>query len=227
MTEPIHPSTDDCWRACYESGEVHTVAAYLDDGVDINLRAPCSGAAPLDASIWGGHMGLVRYLVERGADVDGVGYSGFTALMAAANQGMVEAVHLLLERGADPNLAAAGTGETPLHCVTSHGYQAGAGACLNALLDAGADPDPRTVPGTPAATFIGGSVTFVGETPLHLAAAYGSASMIRRLLDAGADPQATDARGETPFHWFGRHRRDVPHHVVDRGEGIADRLRPA
>ena len=225
MSKPIHPRTDECWRICYHEGHVTKVKSLLDEGVDINQRAPCSGAAPLDASIWGGHMELFRYLVERGADVNGVGYSDNTALMAATNQVLVDAVELLLERGADPNLASPVTGETPLHQAATHGYRKDMNACMHALLRAGAKPNVKTTPGVPAGTYIGGSVNFVGETPLHLAAAFGDADMIRMLIDAGADVSAVDVRGDTAFNWYGRHRRNVPHIVVPRSEGVADVLK--
>ncbi len=225
MTDPVRPQTDECWRICYHEGDVKRVQALLDAGVEIDRRAPCSGSAPLDASIWGGHMDLFRFLVERGADVNGVGYSDHTALMAATNQVLPAAMKLLLERGADPNLASPTTGETPLHQAASHGYRSDMNACMELLLKSGANPNVRSKPGQLADTYISGSVELVGETPLHLAAAYGDAAMIRMLIQAGADVSTKDAQGQTPFNWYGKHRRDVQHLVVPRDEGIARELK--
>ena len=170
-------------------------------------------------------MELFRYLVERGADVNGVGYSDHTALMAATNQVLLDAVELLLERGADPSLASPVTGETPLHQAATHGYRKDMNACMRALLRTGANPNMKTTPGVPGDTYLAGSVNLVGETPLHLAAAFGDAEMIRMLIDAGADVAAQDIRGDTAFNWYGRHRRNVPHIVVPRSEGVADALK--
>jgi ankyrin repeat protein len=49
-----------------------------------------------------------------------------------------------------------------------------------------------------------------GETPLHRAAAFGSAETIQLLLDAGADLQAQDARGDTPLGWASWYLRPDP-----------------
>ena len=51
--------------------------------------------------------GALYVLVTRGADVNAtVAESGNTALMLAANRGRLEAVRMLLQAGADPNLKA-------------------------------------------------------------------------------------------------------------------------
>ncbi len=46
-----------------------------------------------------------------------------------------------------------------------------------------------------------------GETPLHRAAAYGDADIVRALLDRGADKEARDAHGDTPLSWASEHLR--------------------
>ena len=83
-------------------------------------------------------------------------------------QGSVDAVELLLDRGADPDLADA-EGCRPLHLATR--------SCncglVTLLLSRGADQtavEPRT-----------------GDTPLHIAAASGHLQLFRALL---ADPRA-------------------------------------
>jgi ankyrin repeat protein len=48
---------------------------------------------------------LARLLLDSGADVNGRGEGGFTALHSAAQNGDEELARLLLERGADPSLA--------------------------------------------------------------------------------------------------------------------------
>ena len=49
--------------------------------------------------------------------------------------------------------------------------------------------------------------TTKGETPLHRAAAFGTARSIEALLSAGADVEAKDANGETPLSWASWHLR--------------------
>ena len=218
MRDETDTLIDACWHACYHDGDVDRVQSFFDQGVDIDARAPCSGAAPLDAAIFGGHMDLVRYLVERGADINGIGYGDNTPLMAAANQGNPQAVKLLLNVGADPNLASPVTGETPLHASTAHAYQEGMLDCVRLLLSAGANPNVKAKAGMPTDRYYR-DTRLVGETPLHLAAAYGDEAMIRCLLGAGADPSVRDDRGDSALTWFSRHRRNVPHIVVAREVG--------
>jgi hypothetical protein len=45
------------------------------------------------------------------------------------------------------------------------------------------------------------------ETPLHRAAAFGTAETIQRLLDAGAVVDAKDMNGESPLAWASWHLR--------------------
>ena len=58
---------------------------------------------PIFAAAWGGNNDAVRFLLDRGADVNARPRSGRTALMVAAHSGHVETVKLLLARGADVN----------------------------------------------------------------------------------------------------------------------------
>jgi ankyrin repeat protein len=53
----------------------------------------------------GPFLPAVELLLEKGAEVDLQGtYEGFTALMTAASEGLVDIVRVLLEHGADPSL---------------------------------------------------------------------------------------------------------------------------
>ena len=215
MTEQFEELANQCWRACFHEGDVEKVKGFIAAGVDINGRAPCSGGAPLDSAICGGHMDLVRYLVNAGADVNGVGYDDGTPLAAAASQGSVEAVELLLANGADANLASQTTGGTPLHAAAGRGFAHGTTECVRLLLEAGANPNAKTKVGVPTTSF-SRDVCVVGETPLHLAAAYGDEQMIQLLIDSGADPSIKDSRGESPLTWFSRHQRTATHVTVPR-----------
>ena len=55
----------------------------------------------------GGHDEIVRMLLEKRAEVNGRNpEDGTTALMWAANNGLKSIVEFLVERGADPSIAA-------------------------------------------------------------------------------------------------------------------------
>jgi ankyrin repeat protein len=102
-----------------------------------------------------------------------------TALMAAAVAGQVENVRLLIAAGADVNLAALSTQETPLIAVAKrHGRT----SIARVLIDAGAKLD---------------CVDASAATALHWAANRGFAPLVRLLLLRGADTGPLNARQET------------------------------
>ena len=206
---------NECWKACYRTGDLVFVKYCLANGLDINARAPISGAVPLDSAIYGGNKHIFDYLLKNGADVNAIGYEDGTILMGAANQANLEFIAALLENGADPNLASPKTGETPLHAATAKGFNKGMFDCVKLLLESGADPNIKAKSGIPTATYYR-DIKVVGETPLHLAAAYGTKEMIEILLEYKADPALKDDRGESPLTWYSRHQRIDKHIQLDR-----------
>ena len=78
---------NECWKACYRTGDLAIVKECLNKGMDINARASISGAVPLGASVYGGHEHIFDFLLEHGADVNAVGYEEGTVLMAASYLG--------------------------------------------------------------------------------------------------------------------------------------------
>jgi ankyrin repeat protein len=84
----------------------------------------------------------IRYLIERGADVNSNAYRG-TPLLWAIYSDSVRSAHLLLDLGADPNLRhdfggkGHGVNATALHLAA----QFGSLKCMELLLNRGADPD--------------------------------------------------------------------------------------
>ena len=52
------------------------------------------------ASLFEGYLGIVRILLDGGADINAVNEEGFTALLAAASNGYLEVVNYLTYRGA-------------------------------------------------------------------------------------------------------------------------------
>ena len=76
-------------------GQPQTVAQALLQARDENQRS-C-----LHCAAWNGHLAVVQYLVEQGADKEAKDNAGDTALHLAAYAGELAVVQYLVEQGAD------------------------------------------------------------------------------------------------------------------------------
>ena len=93
-----------------KKGDVATMQRLLDQGANINegaLSGNCSGP-PLAHAAYHCQPESVRYLVNKGADIEAVGVmmAGHRPLHLAAREDCVEAVKILLDAGADINVRA-------------------------------------------------------------------------------------------------------------------------
>lgn len=75
----------------------------LAGGADPNRADPKFGILPLSWAAMYGDAAAAGSLIDRGADVNGAGRSGYRPLHAAAFLGHFDAAELLIRRGADPN----------------------------------------------------------------------------------------------------------------------------
>ncbi len=195
------------FAAC-RSGNLEQVRECVKKGCDTSgvFDDICSY---LSIAVYEGHREVVQYLLKNGADP-----SSDNSSLEAAYTGNAEILQVLLNNGCDPNLVATtGTGETALHVAACRGFLEGATDCVRRLLAAGADPNVHTENRVDSPTYGGAYV--VGETPVHLAAAFGDEGMVRLLIDGGADPVAKDADGHMPRQYLARQQRGIPHVVVD------------
>lgn len=131
-----------------------------------------------------GDVARVRALTDAERSlVNAVAPDGFTPLGLAAFFRAPDVVRLLLERGADPSIAAQNRlAVTPLHSAVATDAAPVDVSIVRMLLEAGA---PVNVP------HLGGG------TPLHTAAFVGEPEVLRMLLDRGADPRLTTDDGRT------------------------------
>ena len=155
------------------------------------------GATPLTLAALGGDLDVATLLIEAGANVNPVSQDG-SALLMAVWGGHPPMVGLLLERGADANVASS-SGETPLMAAAYKGFT----EIGQTLIERGAIIDCQTTSGT--TDFFKTSPPVCGESPLHLAAAYGHQSFVELLLHNGADVSVKDHTGQTPRHWAARY----------------------
>ena len=107
---------------------------------------------------------------------------GLTGIHAAAREGDVTQVRVLL--GVDPRLVNApdSAGWTPLHIAAQRGHA----ALVKLLLASGADVNARLMMG--------------GGSPLHVAATRGQAAVVALLLGGGAGANTPDFSEFTPLH---------------------------
>ncbi|OJH42191.1 ankyrin repeat domain-containing protein [Cystobacter ferrugineus] len=157
------------------------VKALLTRGADPNEpQQEWPGLLPMQVAIHaladGGELDVLLALLEHGADVNAWDSErDRTPLLEAVCENQLEAVELLLNAGAEPNVRSS-EGDTPLRACAEVGNV----VMASLLLRAGAT---RTINDW-------GGLT--GCTALGIAISRLDLPMMRLLLDAGADPEATD-----------------------------------
>jgi ankyrin repeat protein len=123
---------------------------------------------------------MCTLLLKHGADPNKQEFKhGITPLYAAAQNGEVDCVKILLASGAKPNVVV-DVGESPLVAAIRHGY------CdvVTALLENKADPNFGA---------------HLGMSPLHLAMSRESVVISQALIANGADLTAVAPNGKTAF----------------------------
>lgn len=170
------------------------------------LNAVVEGASLLQWCAYYGDVSALRTLLAHGASWEALGDN--KGLEGAAFHGHWQLCEFLLESGADATRPDPTTGETPLHAALTNEDRTRYDLIVGLLIAAGADVNAATRPGVPTGAFMRDCVTR-GETPLHRAAAFGTAETVTMLIAAGADRTRKDARGETPLAWASWYRRPI------------------
>jgi uncharacterized protein len=178
-------------------GRTDLVWDYLAEGHSAT-DADAKGVRVVQWCAYYGDVSAVRFLLERGESLTALGFN--LGLNGAAFHGHWRLAEFLVENGADVNAADDDTGETPLHSCLCTPHRAAHDLVLRVLLARGADPNRATRPSVETGCFMRDCRT-KGETPLHRAAAFGTAETIELLLAAGASRAARDANGDTPLGW--------------------------
>lgn len=151
-----------------------------------------------------GDVSAIRFLLSVGESLDSLG-DNFD-LNGAAFHGHWRLCEFLIENGADVNHPLPDTGERPLHAALCTSDRPAYDHVVKVLLAHGGEPNCTTRPSVETGCFMRDCRTRA-ETPLHRAAAFGTAAAIQMLLDAGATPDARDMNGDSPLTWASWHRR--------------------
>lgn len=186
-----------------QNGRTDQVIRHLEAGGD-PAHVDADGLSLLQWCAYHGDATAVRALIRAGAPATQMGDN--LDLNGAVFHGHVSLVDCLIELGADVNQPLAGTGETPLHAALCKSGDGRFETIVKRLVAAGANPNCATYPGVATEAFMR-DVRTRGETPLHRAAAFGSASVIQVLIAAGARLDFRDANGDSPLGWASWHLR--------------------
>jgi uncharacterized protein len=103
-------------------GWIGQVERYLNEGRDIDGKSPKEGWTMLMTSARGGHLNIVKYLVEKGAALDVASFEDCTALDYAAGAGQPHVVKYLLNKGANIE-GIGGNYTTPLGWASFFGHR--------------------------------------------------------------------------------------------------------
>lgn len=154
--------------------------------LDYNRAIPHGGETALMFAARVGDLESAKLLVAAGANVNDKDAWGVSATVLAAHSGFRDLLEFFLEKGADPNQAAAGF--SALHAAIMRRDE----KMVSALIDHGADPNAPLRTWTPmrrSSRDFHFDPALVGATPFWLAARFTQPNVMRLLAKHGADPR--------------------------------------
>src|SRR5262249_5857129 len=195
MIHPADLKDDDVWAmlSASRAGDLDQVKALVSRRPEL-ARCEYNYTPPLHFAVREGHLSIVRYLLDQGADLNYKTYSfGDSLLIMARDREHHEVAELLLEtvsrrfpvrEGIGPFLEAARKGDL-------------------SRLKSELASDPS----------LARASDDTGETALHRAAEGAHLEAMMALLDAGANPDAARADGLRPINCALRRQRQNPLHA--------------
>ena len=142
-------------------------------------------------------------IISHGVDVNATHKNNVTALMIACGKGNEDAINVLLNAGADANIADA-NGNTCLHYAAGNDCYT---KIFHVIISRGVDVNVTNESNV---------------TALMIACVKGNKDAINVLLNAGADRNITDADGCAYLHYavYGRCSKDVLRAIIDDGADV-------
>ncbi len=209
----------------WAAAEGHAAAArtLIEAGADVGARtetevprsfrrSPIGGFTAFLFAARAGHVEVVRALLESGADINDELPDGTGALILAAANANYELALFLVDQGLDPDQGVADDteiGYTALHAISwvrkpPYGYNPPGPVnrgnvedltFVREMVARGADVNARMIE-DPNTRFRKG-YSWIGATPLLMAAKVADAPLVRVLLELGADPTITTDENTT------------------------------
>nr|XP_058942638.1 putative ankyrin repeat protein RF_0381 [Pocillopora verrucosa] len=200
-------------HAAAEGGNSSIVMRALSCDIDINSKDDCS-ATPLIIAVKQNHIEIVKYLLQKGADISlTTEDKKRNALHIASQEGSVAVIEMLLSYDLRPD-SRDGKGNTPLARAAACGHI----EAVNCLLKHGADPLLKGQDGRNLLHFAAqsGNVIIIetmlskgfdidardetlGVTPLMVSIASGKLEAAKYLLEKGADKSLKTTPGKLPL----------------------------
>lgn len=205
------------WAAYY--AKPSTVAELLkirvnERRVNVNARDAVKGRTALHLAVRIGSDGTADVLARSAdpnstdpniIDLNSTDKKGKTLLYITARYEREEGARLLLNNGADPNIADTARNWTPLHVCARYGRTKIAELllenhkhCCDANL---LDKDE-------------------GRTALHIAVQYGREKIVDLLFKFGADLNITDNKGRTALYYAAKDNRDCTRKLLKQGADV-------
>jgi palmitoyltransferase len=187
-------------EAC-QKGDIVTVKELIEtDAVELGNDVDSKGVSGLHWAAINNRLSIVKYLVEKGAEVDKEGGEIVaTPLHWACRYGLVYIVDYLLKKGADPSKADS-QGYNALHLAV---HSSNIMLIIYILVTCEIDIDVKDPN---------------GRTALHWASYQGDALSVDVLLKFRASVKAVDSQGFIPLHWaLIRGQKDCLRRLIEEG----------
>ncbi len=187
--------------------DLKAVQQSLKEGANINIKI----APPIALAAGKGHTEIVKFLLEKGANINAKVFGEITALMYASMNGHPQTVKFLLDHGADVNATSNLSRNTALIVASLSGHT----EIAKILLDHGADINARNLNKTSpllaalclqrkeTAKFLIGkgadvnAHNMIGVTPLMVAAVREYTDIVKLLISKKANINAKDIKNAT------------------------------